>query len=301
MFQQILCPVDFSEGSRRAIPYAIALARLHRSILSVLHVQPQPFVMPALPPLAQGEANLTESRRLATEVAALFESATQSGIKVEVLIECGQPAQQILSRAATLPADVLVLGTNGAAPFEHLMLGSVAEKVLRKATCPVLTVPPHAEVAHGSAFKKIICAVDFSEWSLAALEEACALAEESTGDVTAVHVIEWPWHEPAVPHLEGVPPEQAAALLEYRRFQESMAKARLEAAKAEVGRGRCRIDTRVSHGKPYAELLCAVERERADLVVMGVHGRSALDVFFFGSTTHQVVRRAPCPVLTLRH
>jgi nucleotide-binding universal stress UspA family protein len=301
MFQQILCAVDFSDGSRRAVPYAIALARLHRSILTVLHVQPQPFVMSALPPLAEGETNPTESRRLATEVAALFETATQSGIKVEVLVECGQPAQQILSRAAALPADVIVLGTNGAAPFEHLMLGSVAEKVVRKATCPVLTVPPHADVPHGAMFKKIICAVDFSEWSLAALDEACALAEASNGDVTAVHVIEWPWHESGAPHLEGVPPEQAAALLEYRRFQESMAKSRLDAVKADVGRGRCRVETRVTHGKPYAELLCAVERQRADLVVMGVHGRNALDVFFFGSTTHQVVRRATCPVLTLRH
>ena len=301
MFRQILCPVDFSEGSRRAIPYAVALARLHRSILTVLHVTPQSFVLPGLPPLAEGETHLKESRRLATDVAALFESATQAGVKVEILIECGQPANQILSRAGALPADVIVLGTHGAAPFEHMMLGSVAEKVLRKATCPVLTVPPHAEAAHGAAFRKIVSAVDFSEWSLAALDEACALAEESNGDVTAVHVIEWPWHESPAPSFEGLPPEQAAALADFRRYQETMAKARLEAVKTEIGRGRCRIETRVSHGKPYAELLCAVERQRADLLVMGVHGRSALDVFFFGSTTHHVVRRAPCPVLTLRH
>jgi nucleotide-binding universal stress UspA family protein len=301
MFQQILCPVDFSDGSRRAIPYAVALARLHKSILTVLHVRPQSFVMPGLPPSAEGETHHNESRRLATEVAAMFDGATQAGIKVEVLVECGQPAHQILSRAGALPADVIVLGTHGAAPFEHLMLGSVAEKVLRKATCPVLTVPPHAEAATAAAFRKIICAVDFSEWSLAALDEACALAEESNGDVTAVHVIEWPWHESAAPSFEGMPPEQAAALADFRRYQETMAKARMEAVKAEIGRGRCRIETRVSHGKPYAELLCAIERQRADLLVMGVHGRSALDVFFFGSTTHHVVHRAPCPVLTLRH
>jgi nucleotide-binding universal stress UspA family protein len=286
MFQQILCPVDFSEASRHAIQYAVALARLHRSVLTALHVSPQE---PA------------ESRRLATEAAVLFDSATQTGIKVEVLVECGQPAHQILTRAAALPADVIVMGTHGAGGFEHLMLGSVAEKVLRKATCPVFTVPPHAPFTPGATFKKIVCAVDFSEWSLGALDKACILAEESGGAVTAVHVIEWPWHEPPVPQLEGLPPEQAAALLEYRRYQETMAKCRLDAVTKDVGGGRCRIQTRVAHGKPYAELLCAVERERADLVVMGVHSRSALDVFFFGSTTHQIVRRAPCPVLTLRH
>lgn len=250
MFKQILCPIDFSDGSRHAAQYAIALARLHRSLLTVLHVPPPPFATPALPPLEQGEWGVAESRRLATEAAVLFESATQAGIKVEVLVECGQPAQQILTRAAALPADVIVLGTHGAGGFEHLMLGSVAEKVLRKATCPVFTVPPHAQFTAGAAFNTLVCAVDFSEWSLAALDEACALAEESHGSVTAVHVIEWPWHEPPAPHLEGLPPEQAAALLDYRRYQETMAKSRLEAVKAEVGRGRCRIDTRVAHGKP---------------------------------------------------
>lgn len=301
MFQQILCPVDFSDASRHAAQYAMALARLHRSVLTVLHVPPQPFVTSVLPPLEQGDTQLADSRRLATEAAVLFESATQTGTKVEVLIECGQPARQILTRAAALPADVIVMGTHGTGGFEHLMLGSVAEKVLRKATCPVLTVPPHAPFASGATFKKIVCAVDFSEWSLGALDQACSLAEESGGTVTAVHVIEWPWHEPPVPQLEGLPPEQAAALLEYRRYQEKMAKCRLEAVKEEIGGKRCRIDTRIAHGKPYAELLCAIERERADLVVIGVHSRSALDVFFFGSTTHQMVRRAPCPVLTLRH
>ena len=285
MFQQILCPIDFSDGSRQAIQYASALARQHKSVLTVLHVA----------------ADGSETRPLATEAAVLFENARQAGVKVEVLIDDGQPARQILNRAAALPADVIVLGTHGASGFEHLMLGSVAEKVLRKATCPVFTVPPHANFTPGAPFTTVVCAVDFSEWSLAALDEACVLAEGARGTVTAVHVIEWPWHEPPAPHVEGLPPEQAAALLDYRRYLETMAKSRLDAVKESVGRGRCRIDTRVAHGKPYAELLCAVEREHADLVVIGVHGRSALDVFFFGSTTHQVVRRAPCPVLTLRH
>jgi nucleotide-binding universal stress UspA family protein len=285
MFQQILCPIDFSDGSRHAIEYAAALARQHRSVLTVLHVAPEG----------------SETRTLANEAAVLLEGTEQSGVGVEVLIECGQPARQILNRAAALPADVIVLGTHGTGGFEHLMLGSVAEKVLRKATCPVFTVPPHASFARGAAFKTLVCAVDFSEWSIAALDEACALAEDSGASVTAVHVIEWPWHETPAPHVEGIPAEQAAALLDYRRYLETMAKSRLDAVKESVGRGRCRIDTRVVHGKPYAELLCAVEREHADLIVIGVHGRSALDVFVFGSTTHQVVRRAPCPVLTLRH
>src|SRR5262252_7331831 len=161
MFQQILCPIDFSDSSHQAIQYATALARQHKSVLTVLHVAPDG----------------SETRPLATEAAALFEDARQAGVKVEVLIEGGQPARQILNRAAALPANVIVLGTHGTGGFEHLMLGSVAEKVLRKATCPVFTVPPQANFIPGAPFTALVCAVDFSEWSLAALDEACVLAE----------------------------------------------------------------------------------------------------------------------------
>lgn len=287
MFAHILCPVDFSEASAKAIQYGIALARVNRAALTALHVS--------------GSNTVDDARTVATEVAALFEDATRRGLHVEALVERGQPAREILTQAAALPADVIVMGTHGTGGFEHLVLGSVAEKVLRKATCPVVTVPPQAQFAADAPFRNIVCAVDFSEWSLAALEEACAIAEESRGSVTAVHVIEWPWNEQPSLDVEGIPAAQAEALLEYRRYQETMARTRLETVVGDVCRDRCRAEIRVTHGKPYNEVLCAAERQHADLIVIGVHGRSSLDVFFFGSTTHQVVRRAPCPVLTLRH
>jgi nucleotide-binding universal stress UspA family protein len=299
MFKHILCPVDFSEASEHAIQYAIALARIHHADITALHVYSPPFVPPDTPVL-EALSRDDDMRRLETEAAALFADATTRGLRVDVIVEHGQAARDILTHAAALPADVIVMGTHGAGGFEHLMLGSVAEKVVRKATCPVFTVPPQAQFDAEAPFKKLVCAVDFSEWSLAALEEACAIAEESHGSVTAVHVIEWPWSEPS-PDLEGIPAPQAAALVEYRRYQETMARSRLDTVVGEVCRNRCHVDIRVVHGKPYTEVLCAAEREHADLVVVGVHGRNPLDVFFFGSTTHQVVRRAPCPVLTLRH
>lgn len=277
MFEHILCPVDFSETSSHAIRFAVALARLGRARLTALHV--------------------SDGGVSAPDVAALFDPGTLSGVSVRQ----GHPAREILTEASTLPADAIVMGTHGAGGFEHLILGSVAEKVLRKATCPVFTVPPTAQFTPEAPFRKLVCAVDFSEWSMAALDETCAIAKESRGSVTAVHVIEWPWNEGPSAHMEGIPDEQAKALTEYRRYQETMARSRLDAAIAETVRDRCHVDAKVANGKAYVEILCTAERQRADLIVLGVHGRSSLDVFFFGSTTHQIVRRAPCPVLTLRH
>jgi nucleotide-binding universal stress UspA family protein len=62
----------------------------------------------------------------------------------------------------------------------------------------------------------------------------------------------------------------------------------------------CEPETKLSYGKPYRRIVELAERDRADLIVIGVHGRNALDLMLFGSTTNQVVRHAPCPVLTLR-
>ena len=113
-------------------------------------------------------------------------------------------------------------------------------------------------------------------------------------------MVEWPWHEPGAPALEGVPPAQARALAEYHSYLETSALARLQdvAAVARPEGTAAAVQTRF--GKPYRELLDVAREIGADLIVMGVQGRDALDLGFFGSTTNHVVRSAMCPVLTVR-
>jgi nucleotide-binding universal stress UspA family protein len=212
----------------------------------------------------------------------------------------GSPAALILDRAAALPADLIVMGTHGTSGFQHLMLGSVTERVLRKAVCPVLTVPPRAQATSRIPFSRLLCAIDFSDSSMAALQLALSLAEESDARLTMLHVLEWPWEEPPSPRLEDLPVEQGAALAEYRRYREKMALMRLEALVPHSTRLSQRPVTRLSNGKPHVQMLEVAREEASDLIVIGVHGRNPLDVMVFGSTTNQVVRRAACPVLTLR-
>jgi nucleotide-binding universal stress UspA family protein len=191
------------------------------------------------------------------------------------------------------------MGTHGTSGFQHLAMGSVTERVLRNAACPVLTVPPRAHATSRIPFTRLLCAIDFSESSMAALQFASSLADESHATLTMVHVLEWPWEEPPAPRLEDLPVEQGAALAEYRRYREKMALMRLE----EVASA-----TRVSHtplvrlrnGKPYVQILDVAQEESSDLIVIGVHGRNPIDMMVFGSTTNHVVRGATCPVLTLR-
>ena len=292
----ILCPVDFSDASRHAIEHAIVIASWYRASISALHVYAPIFApVPGLP-VPDDRVPDSELIRVRSETAALF--AGVGGDRIELLVDVGQPARCIVDRAEALHADLIVMGTHGTSGFEHLMLGSVTEKVLRRATCPVLTVPPKATATHALPFQQILCAIDFSDSSLAGSRLACSLAQESGSGLTVVHAIEWPWEEPPPPDLHGLSTAQSAALGEYRRYLTTSAGNRLsDLTRSANG---CAASCRVVHGKAYVEILRVAAETGADLIVMGVHGRHAADLMLFGSTTNQIVRRASCPVLTLR-
>jgi nucleotide-binding universal stress UspA family protein len=298
--QHILCPIDFSDASTHALEQAAAVARWYKARLTAVHVYVPLFMpIPALP-VPMDRVPDTERERARLEAVTFVQRTLDGRTDVDVVVDVGQPAAAILARAAALPADLIVLGTHGSSGFERLVLGSVTEKVLRKAACPVLTVPPRSHATSRFPFQRILCAVDFSDWSSAAVELASSLAEQSGAALTLFHVIEWPWREPPPPELSELPAAQAAALAEFRRYLVKTATAGLESLVADAVRERCTVRADVRHGKPYAEILRAAAEDGADLVVLGVHGRNPIDLTVFGSTTNHVVRRATCPVLTLR-
>lgn len=297
---RVLCPIDFSETSRHAIEQAAAIAGWYRAQLIALHVYSPVFAPVPMLPAPRDRVADYELERVHGEAKAFLDGSRKAGADVDLILDVGSAAAQILERAAALPADLIVMGTHGASGFEHLMLGSVTEKVLRKATCPVLTVPPRAHVTSRLPFRRIVCAVDFSEWSSAALVLAASFAQEAGASLDLVHVLEWPWDEPPPPAFAELPPEQATALSEFRRYLVTSATNRLESVGSEAAGNRSAATVHVVHGKPYVQLLRVAADLDADLIVLGVHGRNPIDLAVFGSTTNQVVRRASCPVLTLR-
>jgi nucleotide-binding universal stress UspA family protein len=299
-FRRILCAIDFSATSAHVVDQAAAIAGWYRARILALHVySPLVAPIPTLPPPDE-RVPQTEIERMQQTTRACFEAAANAGLQVDVAVDIGRPAVEILNRATTLPADLIVIGTHGASGLEHFLLGSVAEKVIRKAACPVLTVPPRAYTTSVLPFKRVLCAIDFSNPSLTALQYAASIANESAAMLTLLHVIEWPWIESPMPAYEDLPHEQAAALAEFRRYLETTARTRLKTLVPEARQGRPANDSAIRHGRPYVEILRVAEETRADLIVIGVHGRNVVDMALFGSTTNQVVRRATCPVLTLK-
>ena len=298
--KRILCPIDFSDASAHVVDQAAAIAGWYKARIMALHVySPLVAPIPTLPPPVE-RVPQTEIERMQESTRVCFQAASAAGIAVDVAVDIGRPAVEILDRAAKLPADLIVIGTHGASGLEHFLLGSVAEKVIRKAACPVLTVPPRARATSVLPFKRVLCAVDFSDPSLTALQYACSLAEQSGAALTILHVLEWPWEEPPPPVFEELPPAQAAALVEFRRYLEKSAMNRLKTLVPEASHSCCTPCPTLRHGKPHVEILRLAGQEQADLIVIGVHGRNVVDMTVFGSTTNQVVRHATCPVLTLK-
>jgi nucleotide-binding universal stress UspA family protein len=298
----ILCPIDLSEASQHALEQATAIAGWYDATLTVLHVHTpgpalalEPFGLNASPD--EESAELARLRQAARDVAA---PARDANVQVDVVVDVGDPTRQILTRAEPRDVGMIVMGTHGASGFEHLVLGSVTEKVLRRARCPVLTVPPRVHTAAALPFQRILCAIDFSDSSLSGLEWAWSLAEEAGATVSLLHVIEWPWDEPPAPPFEKLPGTEARRLLEFRHAAELSSRQQLESLVPDNLRHRCPSTPLVRHGKAHREVLAAAAETRADLIVMGVHGRNVVDMTLFGSTTNQVVRRASCPVLTVR-
>ena len=297
---RILCPIDFSDASVHAVEQAAAIARWSGATLTVLNVEHPIFMpVPTLPPPFDRIPDVRLSA-VRERMTAFIRTASMDRIKTTTMVDIGEPVAKILEHVASLPADLVVIGTHGATGFEHLMLGSVTETILRKARCPVLTVPPRARTTSLLPFRRILCAVDFSEWSIEALTLAASLAGDSRAALDVVHVIEWPWDEPPQPDLRELPPAQASALMEFRRYLEVSATKRLEALIRAAVPDTCIAEPHIYHGKPYVELLLGAAEHDADLIVIGVHSHGHVDLALFGSTTNQVVRRATCPVLTLR-
>ena len=283
---RILCPTDFSAFSRRSLDAAIPIAHWYQAGITVLHVRP--------PGAGEGpEGEPDEATR--EEMSRFMEASVLAGIPTHAALRVGRPVEQILAEAESGSADLVVFGTHGCGGFERWVLGSVSDKVLRKASCPVLTVSHGPEAANRApgVFRSILCPVDFSAASLRALEYALSLTQEADARLTLLHVAEGlPDHEPRINIHFNV--------AEYRLYVLREARDRLAHVLPEEARAGCEPDATVAGGKPYREILRVIREMQADLVVMGVHGWGAMYLRLFGSTAHHVVREAPCPVLTVR-
>jgi nucleotide-binding universal stress UspA family protein len=289
----VLCPVDLSEFSRHALDRAAALALWYEARLTVLYVSMnRPALDVPTTPLTP-----EEYVRLSDQLRRFTAHVSPEVSLVVTVEEAYDVAQAIVDHADATHADLIVLGTHGRSGVRRLLLGSVAEQVMRRAPVPTFVVPPRAGDAdewRASHFDRILCAVDFSEASLDAVAQALDIAQEANAHLTLVHAVD-----------TSVVPREAilAGTAEFERLQASSvaeARSRLDDLVPAGARAFCDVETIVVEGRPAPEVLRVATERQADLIVLGVHGRGALDRLVFGSVTQAVLHGAGCPVMVVR-
>jgi nucleotide-binding universal stress UspA family protein len=282
----ILCPIDFSELSVRAYDYAQSLASHYKADLLVLHVR---YSIPAFYMDAAYRETVRELRADALRKLREFaKRQTRTNAQPQCVVKDGIVADQILSFAQAQAVNMIVMGTHGTRGVDRVMLGSATEKVLRKARCPVLSVPKPANdsvTAEGNADpispKRIVLAMDFSEPAHRALNYAFSFAKQYNAELTLVHVLE---HFPSSVGL------QSASSKAMRQLRELVPPG---PSKTSVVKFLVRI------GKPYEQIVALAFETQADLVIMGVRGHGSVNSAIFGSTAYRVIQLGPCPVLAV--
>jgi nucleotide-binding universal stress UspA family protein len=277
---KILCPVDFSRYSAAALKTAGNLAKSLGADLTVLHAQAMDA--PAYFTAAQEQAlktQLRKSRRAAEkQLAGLADEHLPDGVHRSLVVVEDDPAQAILREFKRSGADWVVMGTHGRTGLTKIRLGSVMESVLGQLRAPLVTVGPRVK-NRGTlgVLKRILCAVDFSDASMAAVEQAAGLAEKTGAELAVAHVIE---------ESEGT-----SSLEADRQWLCGWISPKL--------RKHCSIDEIVRQGHPAEQIVAAAEGERADLIVLSAERRHFLGSLFFGSTVEKVIRHASVPVLVI--
>ncbi len=293
-YKHLLCPVDFSESSRRAAEWSSRFSKAVGARLTVLHVVDTGLL--AMGNLVAVPDSFDELRRRA-EAAALELKRNVDLTHAAVEIVEGVPEEAVLSAANRGGIDLLVMGTHGLSGFQKFFLGSVTEKVLHRARVPLLTIAPSAEKGPEGLPdpRSILMAVDFGPESKAVVRHGTWLAEHFRAKLIALHVVRVPY---VVLNESSFEP---LTRMEVDRLTDSLVSKRREDLEAllpaSAGAERLAV---VRVGAPFDSLRDVIEEHSVDMAILGAGGHGDAGIRWLGSTCHKMVRLAPCPVMVVR-
>ncbi len=286
--KKLLAAIDFSDDSRNAISRASRLAAEHDARLDILHVISESFLQAfeevCRPPACDEFVLFENTRRMLDELSSKYVGDT--GIDTIVSVKKGLVVEEILS--ASEHSDLLVLGERGWNPLRDILIGTTAERLLKRSTRPVLVVKRPAE----SAYRRVIVPVDLTSDSDIALRTAMLIAP--TADISVVHAFGTPLEGKL--WLADVPEEQ---MEEYRGQVRQRALDKIAVLLKEVhGKGRA-ITPYIEKGDAASVILDKEEALGADLIVIGKRRRSYIGELLLGSVTRHVLASSKCDVLVV--
>jgi len=297
--KNVLFATDFSATSEAALPYAVAISRRFGSTLHVAHVLSDTSIL-----MMTGGVDYVSMGTLYDDAQAEAKEKLQQiaaraeGIRQRTYVRHGQVWANLAGIVQENNIDLIVLGTHGRTGLGKLLLGSVAEDILRHATCPVLTVGPKVS-GRGRLpaprkyerdlapieleLREIVFATNFAPTSANISQTAVSLAEEFRSRLTLVHVLE------DYTQLGTLPGPIEASLRRLRKLISPEAGLQYTPA------------TALEFGSAPERILKVADQRDADLIVIGARSKAEVGTTHLPwSTTHQVIAQARCPVLTIR-
>ena len=281
VFQKLLVAIDFSKSSEAALAYAENLAKLYRSEILLAHVvslasasSPDLGVVYTAPEIGQA---------MREDLEQMAQQLRQRGTVSRAILAEGPVADALEQIVQKEKPNLLLAGTHGAHGLERLLLGSVAEAILRKVSCPVLTVGPgcaDATCTH-RAPRTILYATVVQHPSESARAYAASLARAVQANVELVYAIE------EIPEMQGKEME-----LEIQAQTDML----MEALRG----SNCKINIRRVYGEPVDAIIRQAVRVHADLIVLGVERGRKLASFLPAGVAYRLISAAPCPVVTLK-
>lgn len=284
--KQLIAATDLSPPARQAAERAARLAHETGARLSLIHVLAQR-------PLEELRAWLGEplaeqlregARRELNELAATLQAARQ--VPVMARLASGAVLDALLQCAEDESADLLVVGARGAGFLRRMVLGTTAERLLRRTARPLLVV---RQAAH-EPYRRALLALDFSPWSAAVLTQARRVAPHAQW--VLFHAYQVPFEEKL--RFAGV---DIATVDLYRRQAKAMAAQRVHALAEQAGLKPGQWEPCIVEGEASLQLVEQEQERGCDLVVIGKHGQSAAEDLLLGSTTKHLLAEGTADVL----
>jgi nucleotide-binding universal stress UspA family protein len=276
-WKNVLVATDFSDSGKEAVATAVSLVKRSEGNLSVVSVAERP---PVFPPLLlerrSDDPDELWSREARRSMTALVKRLRRQVPGTRGFVRVGTPWRNIVALGEELRVDAIVVGSRGLTAIQRLLLGSTAENVVRRASCPVLVV------RNGplKRIRKVLLPVDWDEGSKAAVRYAVQRAGKDL-KLQAIHAIGFP--RLIEPEFAGALSEDAPSSRKLRKFLDRL--------------GAKGVPAKVLLGEP-AETILEAARD-FDLVVIATRGRKGAARAVLGSVAEKVVRRAEGPVLVI--
>ncbi|EMA42061.1 universal stress protein UspA-like protein [Halococcus hamelinensis 100A6] len=290
MYDTILVPTDGSEHAIRAAEHARYLARMFDS---TVHLVSAADVQTAGGMFDAGGVDRQFIERIEAENERAMETTKGTLEEIEPLrtaVLRGKPADAIIEYVDKHDIDLIAMGTHGRTGVSRYVMGSITEHVVRRASCPVLTVKAVEKSELAKGYEEVMIPTDGSDASSTAINHGIEIAKQAKAHVHAVNVVD-------VGAITFTPDYSAPSEL-VKRFETEGERATGTIADRAADAG-LDVTTSVHEGLPASDLLAYADENDVDLITMGTTGRTGLNRYLLGSTTERVIRHAEMPVMAV--